>query len=156
MRIATASYSRVAVPRTFARHEVFICADFSTNVQNAQLTLCHIWHILARVTDKPLVWLHGQIKTPPFSSAARIQAGYWLRRLQLGDHVGLPHSRPMPSIGVRCHELRITDKGKSWRIVYRIDEDAILILAVFEKQTQRTPAHILAVCRQRLRDYDTA
>ncbi|TFH43207.1 MAG: type II toxin-antitoxin system RelE/ParE family toxin, partial [Lysobacterales bacterium] len=26
-------------------------------------------------TDKPLVWLHGEIKTPPFSAAARIEAG---------------------------------------------------------------------------------
>jgi len=25
--------------------------------------------------DKPLVWLHGEVKTPPFSSAARIDAG---------------------------------------------------------------------------------
>jgi hypothetical protein len=26
--------------------------------------------------EKPLVWLQGEIKTPPFSSAARIEAGY--------------------------------------------------------------------------------
>ncbi len=27
--------------------------------------------------DKPLVWLHGEIKTPPLSSEARIEAGFW-------------------------------------------------------------------------------
>jgi len=32
--------------------------------------------------EKPLVWLHGQIKTPPFSEVARIEAGYLLGRLQ--------------------------------------------------------------------------
>jgi len=32
-------------------------------------------------SDKPLVWLHGEIKTPPFSRAARIEAGYLLRLL---------------------------------------------------------------------------
>jgi len=33
-------------------------------------------------TDKPLVWLHGQIKTPQLSRDARMEAGYLLRRLQ--------------------------------------------------------------------------
>ena len=40
--------------------------------------------------DKPLVWLHGQIKTPPFSAEARIEAGYLLRRLQKGEHLTMP------------------------------------------------------------------
>src|SRR5439155_11877189 len=72
--------------------------------------------------EKPLVWLHGQIKTPPFSQEARIEAGYLLGRLQQGENLRLPHSRPMPSIGRRCHELRVPDKGQDWRIVYRIDD----------------------------------
>jgi len=57
--------------------------------------------------DKPLVWLHGEVKTPPFSRTARVEAGYLLRRLQTGEQLGLPFSRPMPSIGRRCHELRV-------------------------------------------------
>ncbi|MBI2351088.1 MAG: type II toxin-antitoxin system RelE/ParE family toxin, partial [Deltaproteobacteria bacterium] len=77
--------------------------------------------------DKPLVWLHGQIKTPPFSQAARVEAGYLLRRLQRGEMLGMPHSRPMPVIGPRCHELRISDADVTWRIVHRIDSDAIVI-----------------------------
>ena len=63
--------------------------------------------------DKPLVWIEGEIKTPPFSAEARIEAGVWLRRLQQGEHLGLPHSRPMPGIGPRCHELRIRDESKN-------------------------------------------
>ena len=51
----------------------------------------------------------------------------------------MPHSRPMPNIGPRCHELRINDEKKRWRIVYRIDDDAIVVLDVFEKKTQKTP-----------------
>jgi phage-related protein len=105
--------------------------------------------------DKLLVWLHGQIKTPPFSTEARIEAGYLLRCLQKGEHLTMPHSRSMPSIGARCHELRITDKGKIWRTVHRIDDDASVILEVFQKQTQRTPRHIVAVCKQRLVEYDS-
>ena len=102
---------------------------------------------------KPLVWLHGHIKTPPFSADARIEAGYLLGRLQQGERLGLPHSRPMPSIGRRCHELRIPDKDHTWRIVYRTDPDAIVILEVFAKATRETPQSVIDTCKQRLRQW---
>jgi phage-related protein len=99
------------------------------------------------------MWLHGEVKTPPFSSAASIEAGFLLRRLQAGERLSLPHSRPMPSIGDRCHELRIQDERKAWRIVYRIDADAVVILEVFEKTTGKTPKWVLDVCKQRMKRY---
>ncbi|HLV81729.1 MAG TPA: type II toxin-antitoxin system RelE/ParE family toxin [Chthonomonadaceae bacterium] len=105
--------------------------------------------------DKELVWLHGEIKTPPFSSLARIEAGFLLRRLQKGEMLSMPHSRPLQVIGPRCHELRIQDAEKNWRIVYRIDEDAILILEVFEKKTQTTPQAVIATCKRRVALYDS-
>jgi phage-related protein len=103
--------------------------------------------------SKPLVWLHGEIKTPPFSSQARIEAGLLLRHLQLGETLSLPHSRPMPSIGHRCHELRIPDEEHNWRIVYFLDSEAVVILEVFAKTTQQTPQHIIRTCQQRLNHY---
>jgi phage-related protein len=103
--------------------------------------------------DKPLAWLHGEIRTPPFSRAARLEAGSLLRALQRGDKLSMPHSRPMPSIGPRCHELRITDERMDWRIVYRMDPDAIVIVEVFEKKTRKTPQSVVDTCRRRLRDY---
>ncbi|OUL18762.1 transposase [Nostoc sp. T09] len=104
--------------------------------------------------DKPLVWLHGEIKTPPFSLEARIEAGVLLRRLQQGENLGLPHSRPMPSIETHCHELRIRDADKNWRIIYRIDDDAILILEVFNKTTRTTPSSVIDNSKKRLSKYD--
>lgn len=104
--------------------------------------------------DKPLVWLHGEIKTPPLSQSARIEAGFFLRKLQQGDNLSMPQSRPMPNIGERCHELRIRDIEQNWRIIYRIDPDAILILEVFSKKTQQTPRSIINVCQKRLSKYD--
>ena len=89
--------------------------------------------------DKPLVWLLGELKTPPFSTMARIEAGYLLRLLQKGEKLSLPHLRPMPSIGARCHELRIVDETKNWRIIYRTDADAIIVLEVFSKENTRDP-----------------
>jgi phage-related protein len=103
---------------------------------------------------KPLVWLHGAVKTPPFSLAARIEAGFLLRQLQQGESLGLPHSRPMPSIGSHCHELRVRDRDKIWRIIYRIDDDAIAIVEVFNKTTRTTPKSVIEICQKRLVQYD--
>lgn len=103
--------------------------------------------------DKPLVWLHGEVKTPPFTAPARCEAGFLLRRLQQGEALALPHSRPMPGIGRNCHELRLTDETGIWRIVYHLAPEAIVILEVFQKKTQQTPAAVLDNCRRRLALY---
>jgi len=107
-------------------------------------------------TDKPLVWLHGEVKTPPFSASARIECGYLLRLLQQGENLHMPQSRPMPSIGPRCHELRVVDENVTWRIMYRVDDDAIVIVAVVAKKTEATAKAVIDVCKRRLREYDHA
>ncbi len=106
--------------------------------------------------DRPLVWLGGEVKTPPFSAEARVEAGFLLRKLQAGQHVSMPQSRPMPSIGPRCHELRIQDRRRTWRIVYRIDSDALVIAEVFAKTQQTTPKQVISTSQRRLRMYDDA
>lgn len=60
----------------------------------------------------------------------------------------------MSGIGARCHELRIVDEGATWRIVYRLDDDAVVIVDVFSKKTRQTPKEVVADCRRRLRHYD--
>ena len=104
--------------------------------------------------DKPLVWMHVEITTPPFSSNARIEAGYLLRQVQKGIKLSLPQSRPMPSIGAQCHELRINDENLTWRIIYRIYTDSILIVEIFEKKTNKTPKPIIDICKQRIKRYE--
>jgi len=59
----------------------------------------------------------------------------------------------MPSIGANCHELRVDDGNVSWRIVYCLDTDAVVILEVFRKKTRATPEHVIEVARRRLRAY---
>lgn len=102
---------------------------------------------------KPLAWMHGEVKTPPFSSEARVEAGVLLRHLQEGVKISLPHSRPMLSIGSGCHELRIPDENRTWRIVYFVDTTAIVILEVFAKTTSKTPQAVIDVCKARLKHY---
>ena len=108
---------------------------------------------MASLGDKPLVWLKGEVKTPPFSNQARLEAGLLLRRLQQGQGLSLPHSRPMSAIGRHCHELRIGDRDQTWRIVYHVAPDAIVILDVFSKTTPATPVQIVEVCQKRLAAY---
>ncbi len=105
-------------------------------------------------SDKPLVWLRGEVQSPPFSEAARHEAGFLLRMLQRGEKLSMPRSRPMPSVGRRCHELRVPDQDQTWRILYRIDEDAILVLHVFSKKSGQTPKSVIKACKAVLRRYD--
>ena len=60
----------------------------------------------------------------------------------------------MPSLEVRCQELRIVDQDNVWRVVHRIDPDAILILEDFSKKTAHTPKRVIDNCRRRLQQYD--
>ena len=87
------------------------------------------------VAAKSVVWLHGEVKSPPFSRTARVEAGLLLRRLQAGEQLTLPHSRPL-------------------RIVHRLDPDAVIIAEVFHKKTRGTPRQVIETCRRRLRAYD--
>jgi len=100
--------------------------------------------------------LKGEIKTPPMSEAARRETGFLRRWLQRCENLGTPHSRRMPDIGPRCHELRVNDAHKTWRIIYRTDADAVLVVEVFEKKTRATPPQVIENCKRRLRLYDEA
>ena len=101
-----------------------------------------------------VVWLHGEVKTPPFTAAARQEAGMLLGQLQDGEMLSMPRSKPMPEIGPRCHELRIRDEEQNWRIIYRIDTDAIVVADVFAKTTEKTPQAVIKNSRRRLALYD--
>jgi phage-related protein len=105
---------------------------------------------------KHLIWLSAEIKTPPFYRSVRIEVGFLLQQLLNGELPTLPMSKPMSSIGDRSHELRVNDlnNNKNWRVIYQIDDDAIIILDVFAKTTKKTPDRIIDRSQQRLRLYD--
>ncbi|MFI5180945.1 MAG: type II toxin-antitoxin system RelE/ParE family toxin [Thermoanaerobaculia bacterium] len=103
---------------------------------------------------KPLAWLHGEVRTPPLSTEARIEMGRLLRRLQRGELLPFPESRPMNTIGKNCHELRLRDEDADWRLIYAVRPDAVVVLDVFPKKSNRTPREVLSACRSRIRRYD--
>lgn len=76
--------------------------------------------------------------------------------MQDGYGIKQPSGRPMPSIGNRVHELRVDDKNVSWRVVYRIDDDAIVIFDVFAKKRQQTPRQAIKRSQRRIKRYDAS
>lgn len=103
---------------------------------------------------KPVGWLHGQIKTPPFTDEGRKEAGDLIRLLQEGEQLGMPQAEPLPVLGPRCGAIRVRDKQHNWRIIYRVDADAVLILEVYAKKTRKIPLEVMDRCKKRLKDYD--
>jgi len=62
----------------------------------------------------------------------------------------------MPIVGPRCHELRIRDRKQRWRVLYRSDDEAILVVEIFLKKRRATPADAIRRARQRLEEYNDA
>ena len=106
--------------------------------------------------SRPLRWLHGEIKTPPFSKEARREAGFLLRELQDGRPVKFPQAEPLTTVGPHCGALRVRDDRHSWRIMYRLDDGAVLIIDVYAKKTRKIPDEVIARCRKRLKNDDAA
>jgi len=110
----------------------------------------------AEPSRKPVVWLHGEVKTPPFTPEGRQEAGMLLRLLQKGEQLGIPQAEPLPDVGPRCGALRVRDAEHHWRVMYRIDSDAVLVVEVYPKKTRAIPAEIIKRCQKRLKQYDAA
>ena len=58
------------------------------------------------------VSLHGTMHRTGSRSICKHQSTRGTIRTEM---LGMPHSRPMPDTGQRCHELRIHDRNKTWR-----------------------------------------
>jgi phage-related protein len=103
---------------------------------------------------KTLVFLHGEIKTPPFSLEARKEAGFLLRLLQMGRPLGMPKAEPLPIVGPRCGALRVRDDQHNWRIMFRVDAAVVLVVDVYDKKTKQIPNTVIVRCQKRLNKYD--
>ena len=79
-----------------------------------------------------------------------------LRLLQEGELLGMPNAEPLPSVGPRCGALRARDAEHNWRIMYRVDADAVVVVDVYAKKTRRIPEEVIARCKERLKRYDAA
>jgi phage-related protein len=79
-----------------------------------------------------------------------------LRLLQEGEKLGMPQAEPLPHVGPRCGALRVRDAEHNWRIVFRADADAVLVVDVYPKRTRKIPDEVIRRCKLRLKQYDAA
>jgi phage-related protein len=86
-------------------------------------------------------------------AAIQCALGRLIRHLQHGRSLGMPHSRPMPSVALGVEELRVKDQSGQYRaFVVRKMARGILVLHVFAKKTRETPRGAIELAQQRLRE----
>src|SRR5579862_8252290 len=73
--------------------------------------------------------------------------------LQSGYALGMPLSRPMPSVAIGVHELRVKDASGTYRVFYFCkSKRGVLIFHAFVKKTQSTPHHEISLASKRLQE----
>jgi phage-related protein len=104
---------------------------------------------LCGVPDKSIEWL-GSSRTDlrALPEDARRALGFDLRRVQGGR---LPRDwKPMPTVGAGVVEIRVRDATGAYRLMYVAKlADAIFVLHVFEKKSQKTAKLDLALAENR-------
>lgn len=88
-----------------------------------------------------------------FSDDARTRLGRELFRLQMGEVLPMPISKPMPDVAMDVAELRVRDESGSYRVFYyTASTEGILVFHAFAKKTQRTPPAEIEIGRKRLKE----
>ena len=86
-------------------------------------------------------------------SFTRTEVAELLALVALGESLGLPVSRPMPSVAHGAHELRVGSASGQYRVFYFVKlKEAILVFHCFKKKTQQTPQVEIETARRRLGD----
>jgi phage-related protein len=88
-----------------------------------------------------------------FPREVRDRLGKALYLLQAGERLGMPLSRPMPSIAPGVAELRIRSEDGQFRTFYfTASARGILVIHAFVKKTSQTPASEIELARRRFKE----
>jgi len=88
-----------------------------------------------------------------FPDEVKRELGKAIFDLQKGSSLGMPLSRPMPSVALGVEELRVQDASGIYRtFYYKKSKQGILILHAFVKKAQKTPQHEIDIARKRLKE----
>lgn len=88
-----------------------------------------------------------------FPKEIRNRLGRGLFRLQVGEQIAMPNSRPMPAVAVGVSELRVKAEDGTFRaFYYTASSRGVLVFHAFVKKTQRTPPLELDLARKRLKE----
>jgi len=99
--------------------------------------------------EKPIYWVGTSYKDLlEFPSDAKQDAGYQLHRIQNG--LDPEDWKSFQTIGTGVKEIRISDDGKAFRIMYVAKfSGKIYVLHSFQKKSQKTPPKDIHVARSR-------
>lgn len=88
-----------------------------------------------------------------FPEQVKSEMGYLLYRLQIGEMIGMPQARSMPTISAGVYEIRVKGRDGIYRLFYVLKTDfGILAFHAFQKKTQKTELSDLKLGRQRLKE----
>jgi phage-related protein len=73
-------------------------------------------------------------------------------RLDAGEFLSMPLSRPMPEIGRGVHELRVNSITGIYRVLYVLKPGVVGVLHAFKKTTKATPNRTIRLTRKRLKE----
>ena len=77
-------------------------------------------------------------KLRTFPECVRKDLGYLIHRLQMGDALTSPYSKPMKGVEIGVSELRVKDDSGAYRVFYYLKTNhGILIFHAFVKKTQK-------------------
>ena len=89
--------------------------------------------------DKPLVWMHGKVKSPPFSAAGPHRGRNVAGTAPGGSDLGFCRTRAR--CGRPSNAATSADSGYERAVAdrLRLDADAVIIVEVFSRKTPATP-----------------
>jgi phage-related protein len=88
-----------------------------------------------------------------FPEAVRRELGKLLYDVQMEARLGMPQSRPMPSVAPGVEELRVRDRSGVYRAFYYVrSARGVLVVHAFMKKTQAISRQDIEVGRRRLRE----
>lgn len=101
---------------------------------------------------KPLEWARpALVAVRALPDGAKREVGYQLARVQEGREPD--DFKPMKTVGPGVFEVRVRDDGRAFRSFYVARfEEAVYVLHVFEKKSQKTAQSDIEVGRARYRD----
>lgn len=101
---------------------------------------------------KPVIWV-GASRDDMRAQRETIQLrlGYQLQRVQLG--LAAHDSKPMPDVGPGTYEIRVKDSDGIARLMYVAKfGNAVHVLHVFTKKSQRTPKPDMDIAKKRYKE----
>ena len=88
-----------------------------------------------------------------FPNDIKREIGYLIFKLQIGEYLKMPFSRPIPILGKNCHELRIKGKDDTYRAFYFLKiKKKIILFHAFQKKSQKTPQKEIETGKKNLKE----